>query len=168
MKVVSLFSGAGGLDLGFRKAGFETIYANEYDKTIWKTFELNFPNVRLDRRNIKDINSDEIPDCIGIIGGPPCQSWSEAGSLRGINDSRGLLFFEYIRVVEQKKPLFFIAENVPGILQERNLEAFNKIISEFKKIGYYVKYKKLNASSYNVTQDRERVFIIQQQSSRQL
>ena len=74
--IVSLFSGAGGLDLGFEKAGFSTIWANEYDKKIWATFEKNFPNTILDRRSITDITPEEIPDCDGIIGGPPCQSWS--------------------------------------------------------------------------------------------
>jgi DNA (cytosine-5)-methyltransferase 1 len=160
MKIISLFSGAGGLDLGFKMAGFNTIYANEYDKTIWQTFETNFVNSKLDKRDIRKINSTEIPDCIGIIGGPPCQSWSEAGSLRGINDARGKLFFEYIRIIKEKKPLFFLAENVSGILHDRNKEAFNKILNEFKNIGYDVKYQLLNAKNYYVPQDRERVFII--------
>ncbi len=159
-KIISLFSGAGGLDLGFKMAGFNTIYANEYDKTIWQTFETNFVNSKLDKRDIRKINSTEIPDCIGIIGGPPCQSWSEAGSLKGINDARGKLFFEYIRIIKEKKPLFFLAENVSGILHDRNKEAFNKILNEFKNIGYDVKYQLLNAKNYYVPQDRERVFII--------
>lgn len=126
--IISLFSGAGGLDLGFKNAGFNITYANEYDKTIWPTFQHNFPAVTLDTRDIRLIQSNDIPDCIGIIGGPPCQSWSEAGSLRGINDSRGKLFFDYIKIIKEKKPLFFLAENVPGILHHRNSEAFNSII----------------------------------------
>ena len=160
LNIVSLFSGAGGLDLGFEKAGFKTIYANEYDKSIWDTFEYNFKNTKLDKRDIRKINSNEIPDCVGVIGGPPCQSWSEAGSLRGINDSRGKLFFDYIRIIKDKKPLFFVAENVSGILHGRNAEAFNNIIQGFKEIGYNVKYQLLNAKDYNVPQDRQRVFII--------
>ena len=158
--IISLFSGAGGLDLGFKKAGFKTIYANEYDKTIWQTFEQNFNDVKLDKRDIRKVQSNEIPDCIGIIGGPPCQSWSEAGSLRGINDSRGKLFFDYIRIIKDKKPLFFLAENVSGILHERNKEAFNAILTGFKELGYHVKYQLLNAKYFNVPQDRERVFIV--------
>ena len=98
MKIASLFSGAGGLDLGFKKAGFNIVYANEYDKTIWETFEKNFPKVKLDKRSISKIDPSEIPsDIDGIIGGPPCQSWSEAGALRGLDDPRGKLFFEYHR-----------------------------------------------------------------------
>ena len=92
MKIVSFFAGAGGLDLGFRKAGFDVIWANEYDKDIWETYEKNHPGTILDKRSIVDIEANEVPDCDGIIGGPPCQSWSEAGSLRGINDTRGQLF----------------------------------------------------------------------------
>lgn len=160
MNIVSLFAGAGGLDLGFKKAGFKTIYANEYDKTIWQTFEHNFPNVKLDKRDIREIKSSQIPDCVGIIGGPPCQSWSEAGSLRGINDARGKLFFDYIRIIKDKKPKFFVAENVAGILHERNKEAFNSILSGFKDLGYKVKYTLLNAKDYGVPQDRQRVFIV--------
>jgi len=159
-KIISLFSGAGGLDLGFKMAGFNTIYANEYDKTIWQTFETNFINTKLDKRDIRKINSNEIPDCLGVIGGPPCQSWSEAGSMRGIDDARGKLFFDYIRIIKEKKPLFFLAENVSGILHDRNKEAFNRILNEFKNIGYDVKYQLLNAKNYYVPQDRERVFIV--------
>jgi DNA (cytosine-5)-methyltransferase 1 len=158
--IVSFFSGAGGLDLGFHKAGFDTIYANEYDKTIYPTFEYNFPNVQLDRRDIRKINPDEIPDSIGFIGGPPCQSWSEAGALRGINDSRGQLFFDYIRLIAVKQPVFFVAENVSGILHSRHKQAFESILNAFKEIGYDVSYQLLNAKNYDVPQDRQRVFII--------
>jgi len=87
-KIISLFSGAGGLDLGFSNSGFELVYANDYDKDIWETFEKNH-NLKIDKRSICDIKSDEIPLADGIIGGPPCQSWSLAGSMKGINDKRG-------------------------------------------------------------------------------
>jgi DNA (cytosine-5)-methyltransferase 1 len=92
MNVVSFFAGAGGLDLGFQKAGFNVIWANEYDKEIWETYEKNHPHSILDRRSIVDIPAAEVPECDGIIGGPPCQSWSEAGAARGIKDKRGQLF----------------------------------------------------------------------------
>ena len=110
MDIISLFSGAGGLDLGFHKAGFRTVVANEYDKKICPTFRENFPNVKLIEGDIRYIHSSEFPDNItGLIGGPPCQSWSEAGSLKVIKDARGQLFFEYIRILRDKKPLFFVA-----------------------------------------------------------
>ena len=98
MKIVSLFAGAGGMDLGFIKAGFDIIWANEFDKTIWHTYERNH-TAPLDRRDLRRIDSIDVPECDGIIGGPPCQSWSEAGSLRGIDDERGQLFYEYIRLL---------------------------------------------------------------------
>lgn len=160
IKIASLFSGAGGMDLGFKKAGFDTIWANEYDSKIWKTFEHNFPDTYLDRRSIVDVESSSIPAVEGIIGGPPCQSWSEAGSRRGINDKRGQLFFEYIRILKEKSPKFFLAENVSGILHPRNKNAFNKILSELDSAGYNLAWKLLNANDYDVPQDRERVIII--------
>lgn len=159
-KIISLFSGAGGLDKGFENAGFNVIWANEYDKTIWETFKYNFPNTFLDTRNIRDISLIDIPDCIGIIGGPPCQSWSEAGALRGIEDDRGKLFYEFIRILRHKKPLFFLAENVSGMLAQRNEKALNNIIRLFKESNYILNYKLINASDYNVPQDRQRVIFV--------
>lgn len=161
MKLASLFSGAGGLDLGFKKAGFNTLWANEYDPTIWDTFEHNFPGTKLDRRSITDISHTEVPDGIdGIIGGPPCQSWSEAGAGRGINDKRGQLFFEYIRLLKEKQPKFFLAENVSGILHPKHNEAFEEILKQFFDAGYNVSHKLLNANDYGVPQDRLRVIIV--------
>jgi DNA (cytosine-5)-methyltransferase 1 len=160
MKIASLFTGAGGLDLGFEKAGFHVAWANEFDRTIWETFEYNFPKTKLDKRSIVDIPSSEIPDAVGIIGGPPCQSWSEAGAGRGIEDKRGQLFYEYIRVLRDKKPLFFLAENVSGMLLPRHREAFQKIMEQFKSLNYNVNYTLLNAQDYNVPQDRKRIIIV--------
>jgi DNA (cytosine-5)-methyltransferase 1 len=161
MRVLSLFAGAGGLDLGFAKAGFDIVWANEYDKDIWATFKINFPKVPLDIRSIVDVKSNEMPDNIdGIIGGPPCQSWSEFGSNRGITDPRGQLFFQYARVIEDKKPKFFLAENVSGILASRHRPALDGIITRLEQAGYYVKYKLLNTSYFGVSQDRERVIFV--------
>ncbi|CAG1021594.1 DNA (cytosine-5)-methyltransferase 1 [Patescibacteria group bacterium] len=160
MKVVSLFTGAGGLDLGFKKAGFNIVWANEYDKTIWSTFEANFPETKLDKRSIVDVPNEDIPEAEGIVGGPPCQSWSEAGAGRGINDKRGQLFYEYIRVLKDKQPLFFLAENVSGILSIRHKEAFTAIIKEFEDAGYHISFDLLNANDYGVPEDRQRVIIV--------
>ena len=160
MNIISLFSGAGGLDLGFKKAGFKTIWANEYDKEIWETFEKNFPDAVLDRRNVSKISSDEIPETLGLIGGPPCQSWSEVGKSRGIDDHRGQLFFEFIRVLRDKKPLFFLAENVSGMLASRHSEALENIKNHFIDSGYNLSFKLLNAYDYKVPQDRKRFFFI--------
>ena len=92
MQIISLFSGCGGLDLGFKKAGFNTVWANEFDKKITPTLKHNFKNTIVNELDIRNINSKEIPDCIGIIGGPPCQSWSEIGKRLGIKDKRGNYF----------------------------------------------------------------------------
>jgi len=158
--IVSLFAGCGGLDLGFRKAGFNISWANEYDKEIWETYEKNHKGTYLDKRSITDIKSDEVPDCIGIIGGPPCQSWSEAGAQRGINDARGRLFYDYIRILKDKKPLFFLAENVSGILAHKHSDAVYRIIEEFSKAGFKLSIRLLNANDYGVPQTRNRVLII--------
>ena len=158
-KILSLFAGAGGLDLGFEKAGFNIVYANEYDKSIWETYEKNH-KTPLDHRDIRKIDSTELPDCDGIIGGPPCQSWSEAGALKGINDSRGQLFFDFIRILKDKKPKFFVAENVSGMLSKRHQEAVDNFISMFEDAGYEMHIKLLNANDYNVPQDRLRVFYV--------
>ena len=159
MKLISLFSGAGGMDLGFEKAGFEVIAANEYDKTIWKTYEKNHSG-KLIKGDIRKIDSDEFPECDGIIGGPPCQSWSEAGSLKGIEDDRGKLFFEYIRILKDKRPRFFVAENVSGMLSQRHTKAVAGILDLFKVAGYDVFMKLVNANDFYVPQDRKRVFFI--------
>ena len=160
MKIASFFAGAGGLDLGFHKAGFEIPWANEYDKAIWSTYERNAPETFLDRRSITDVQASDIPNVVGMIGGPPCQSWSEAGAARGIEDHRGQLFFEYLRLIAEKKPSFFLAENVSGILFSRHNDALGKILGMFCSLGYNVSYGLLNANDFGVPQDRERVIIV--------
>lgn len=160
MKIVSFFAGAGGLDLGFERAGFEVIWANEYDKEIWDTYQYNHKTTILDRRSIVDIPSEEVPDCDGIIGGPPCQSWSEAGASRGITDKRGQLFFEFIRILADKKPKFFLAENVSGMLLPAHKDALSNIKRMFAEVGYRLSFQLLNASDFGVPQDRKRIFFI--------
>ena len=160
MELATFFSGAGGLDKGFENAGFHVVWANEFDPSIWETFESNFPMTTLDRRSIVDIESSDVPDVDGIIGGPPCQSWSEAGARRGIDDKRGQLFLDYIRILREKQPKFFLAENVSGILHEKHKVAFSGILADFSDAGYDVHYKLLNASDYDVPEDRKRVIII--------
>lgn len=159
MEIISLFSGAGGLDLGFTNNGFKIIFANDIDKDVWETFEINH-KIPIDRRSIVDIKSNEIPDAKGIIGGPPCQSWSLAGAMRGIEDNRGKLFYEYLRILRDKRPLFFLAENVSGIISKTHFPEFEKIIKEFENLDYNVSWKLLNAKDYGVPQERKRVIII--------
>ena len=166
MRIISLFSGCGGLDLGFEKAGFEIPVANEFDKTIFETFKINHPHTKLIEGDVRQITKNDIEKYLGdgnidgIIGGPPCQSWSEAGALRGIEDARGQLFFDYIRILKEFKPKFFLAENVSGMLANRHSEAVKNIISLFDETGYDVTLTLVNAKNYGVAQERKRVFYI--------
>lgn len=164
MAVISLFSGAGGLDLGFHRAGFVTAIANEFDPKICPTFRYNFPNVNLIEGDIRNIDAGAFPQHVdGIIGGPPCQSWSEGGAKRGFNDPRGQLFLEYIRILEATQPLFFVAENVSGMLAPRHANAVAAFLESFRHAGqhgYDVQLRMLNAKDYQVPEDRDRVFYI--------
>ncbi len=157
--------------MGFKKAGFRTLLANEYDKNICPTFRKNFPEVELIEGDIRQLTSLEVKlmlgeklkkgeELDGIIGGPPCQSWSEAGSLRGIDDARGQLFYDYIRLLDDLKPKFFLAENVPGMMSARNSKAVEGFLQLFDEAGYNVSVEMLNANDFGVAEDRKRVFYI--------
>lgn len=160
IKVVSFFSGCGGLDLGFRQAGFDVIWANEYDSKIHPTYRLNHPNTYLCTKDIRDIDVDEIPSCDGFIGGPPCQSWSVGGNGKGIEDDRGKLFLTYINLIKSKKPPFFVIENVFGILLDKHIPEFLNFIKILEETEYNVYYTTLNAADFGVPQDRKRIFIV--------
>lgn len=157
--IASFFSGAGGLDLGFTNAGFKLAYANDNWGGCKETFEKNH-GLKMDTRSITDVQPGEIPDVLGFVGGPPCQSWSLAGAMRGINDPRGKLFYNYINLIDNKKPLFFLAENVAGILSPTHQAEFQKIVEAFKKIDYNVSFVLLDAKFYGVPQERKRVIIV--------
>jgi len=160
MNVVSLFAGCGGLDLGFEKAGFNVVWANEYDESIHETYRLNHPNTILNTYDIRSLTGDDIPDCDGIIGGPPCQAWSEGGKQLGIKDPRGQLFLDYIRIVKDKKPKFFVIENVQGILDDKHKESLAYFLNILRDAGYRISYELLNAADYKIPQNRFRVFFI--------
>ena len=159
MKIASFFSGAGGLDLGFSNAGFDLAFANDNWSGCWETFEKNHEHA-ICKKSITEIDPQEIPEVVGFVGGPPCQSWSLAGSMRGIDDSRGKLFYNYIELIKSKQPLFFLAENVAGMLSDKHLSEFKKMIQVFREIGYNVSYKLLNAKDYGIPQDRKRVIVV--------
>ena len=159
MKVVSLFSGAGGLDLGFIKAGHKVIWANDNYEDAVETYKLNIGNHIL-CQDIREVPSEVIPNHDILIGGFPCQGFSLANTGRNEKDERNKLYLEFLRVLGDKKPMFFVAENVKGILSLGKGEVFKMIISDFSKAGYKVKYKVLNAADYGVPQKRQRVIII--------
>jgi len=159
MKVVSLFSGAGGLDLGFKKAGHEIIWANDLYKDAVDTYRENLGD-HIVFEDITKIDADKIPDCDIVIGGFPCQGFSVANMKRTTEDSRNELYKQLIRVIEAKKPKFFLAENVKGILSLEKGKVIEMIMDDFSSLGYKVKKKVLNAANYGVPQTRERVIIV--------
>lgn len=160
MKVVSFFAGCGGLDLGFEQAGYEVVWANDFDKAIHETYQFNHPNTYLCKSDISALTVTDIPDCDGFIGGPPCQSWSDGGKQLGLNDERGRLFLDYIRLIKEKRPKFFIIENVQGIISDKHFSTFLSFLTILECGGYVVSYSLLNAADYCIPQDRFRVFIV--------
>lgn len=160
MDVVSFFAGCGGLDLGFEQAGFRVVWANEFDPTMRATYELNHPHTQLIFKDINNLHPEDIPNCDGFIGGPPCQSWSIAGRQKGLDDKRGKLFNTYIELIRIKRPKFFLIENVKGILDKIFEPIFQMFLNKLTEIGYKVKWTLLDAAKFGVPQNRERVFII--------
>lgn len=161
-KCGSFFGGVGGIDLGFSNVGFETIYMNEYDPYPTETYECNFP-IKVDVRDINDVQPNEIPDFDIILGGFPCQPFSAAGLRQGFDDekNRGTLFFQLIRIMEQKRPRVCFFENVKNLVGHDNGNTFKVICGKLEELGYKVKYKVLNTMEYgNVPQTRERIYIV--------
>lgn len=159
MKVVSLFSGAGGLDLGFANAGHEIAWAVDNWADAVETYRMNFSSP-IQLADIRDVPSVMIPECDIVIGGFPCQGFSVANVQRSVDDSRNLLYREFVRVVRDIRPRFFVAENVKGILSLGGGLVFQKIVADFESLGYRVSHAVLNAANFGVPQRRERVFIV--------
>lgn len=163
LKCASFFAGVGGIDLGFKTAGFETIYANEFDAYPAKTFELNFPNIHVDVRDINSVKADEIPDFDIMLAGFPCQAFSIAGYRKGFDDEkgRGELFFQLVRILEAKKPRIAFFENVKNLVGHDNGNTFRVICEQLDILGYKYTYQVLNSMNYgNVAQNRERIYIV--------
>ena len=158
--VVGLFSGCGGLDLGFQRAGFDIIWANDFDADSVKTYKKNIGD-HIVLGDITKIPSKEIPSNFDVLlGGFPCQGFSIANTKRSMKDERNFLYLEMLRILKDKKPKFFVAENVKGLLSLEKGAVIKMIVKDFEKIGYKVNYRVLKASDYGVPQHRERVFII--------
>ncbi len=158
MKIVSLFSGAGGLDLGLIQAGHTIVWANDFDADCVKTYIHNIGD-HAALAPIEDIPSDEIPDCDAVVGGFPCQGFSQANRLRVRNDPRNSLYKEFLRIITDKQPKWFLAENVRGILSLDGGEVIKKIERGFSRAGYRVQKKLFNTADYGVPQSRWRVII---------
>lgn len=159
MRVVSLFSGAGGLDLGFKMAGHDVVWANDLYEDAVHTYQKNIGD-HIVLEDVRNISADKIPDCDIVIGGFPCQGFSVANTKRHIADERNELYKQLIRVIEDKRPKFFLAENVKGLTNLGKGEVFKMILSDFENLGYRVQYKILNAADYGVPQTRLRVIIV--------
>ena len=159
MKVASLFSGAGGLDLGFIQAGHEVIWANDNYEDAVETYRINIGN-HIICKDIREVLLDEIPDHDILIGGFPCQGFSVANTGRSKDDERNKLYLQFLRVIKEKQPKFFVAENVKGILSLEKGKVFKMILEDFQSVGYRISHKVLNAADYGVPQKRERVIII--------
>ena len=154
---ISLFCGAGGLDIGFERAGFKTIWANDFEPDACKTHE-NWSDAEVVCGDIAKVDINTIPDADVILGGFPCQGFSLSGP-RKIDDSRNVLYKHYVEIVKHKKPLMFVGENVKGILTMGEGKIIEAIIDEFSQCGYDVYCELLNSRNYEVPQDRERVII---------
>lgn len=173
LKVASLFCGCGGTDVGmqgdfeflnkyYASNNIEIVYANDIEKTACNIFERNF-GIKPDNRDIREVKSKEIPQFDILTGGFPCQSFSivaQNPKRLGIKDEKGMLFFEMCRILKEKQPSCFIAENVKGILTANKHEAFPLIIEEFENSGYNIYYQVLKAVEFGIPQKRERVIIV--------
>ena len=164
-KVIDLFAGVGGLSLGFEQAGFEIVLANEYDSTIAKAYKYNHPNVNMIIGDITklDFNKVFLPlknNVDVIIGGPPCQGFSQKGQRKSINDERNYLFKYFVNVVKEIGPRYFVMENVPNLLTSEGGYFIEEIKLLFSEIGYSLKYEILNAFDFGVPQNRRRAIII--------
>ena len=159
MKIVSLFSGAGGLDLGFVMAGHRVVWANDLYKDAVETYRANIGD-HVVCKDIAEVKSEEIPDCDIVIGGFPCQGFSVANTKRHESDVRNKLYRQLLRVVNDKRPKFFLAENVKGILHFAGGKVYERILAEMRSLGYRVKSRLFNAADYGVPQRRERVVFV--------
>lgn len=168
--VIDLFSGCGGMSLGFKWAGFFTLLATDIDENCHSTYSRNFPNTPFICKDINVISKTEIDEILDnrtvdvIIGGPPCQGFSLANKNRNkvVEDPRNKLFYQYLQFVEWFNPKVFVMENVKGLLSINGGDTIKTIVDLFKKVnnGYIVDYKILRASDYGVPQTRERVVIV--------
>jgi len=162
LKVCELFSGIGGFRFGLEKASnqFKTVFANELDKWAASIYRHHWPNGSLCEADIKNIHTKDIPDFDLLCGGFPCQPYSMAGKRQGLQDPRGTLFYEILRIAQEKQPQMLLLENVPGLLSSQQGEAFQTILEKMGELGYICEWKVLNSRFFGVPQSRRRVFIV--------
>ena len=159
--ICSLFSGIGGIDLGFVQAGFDVAWANEMDAAACKTYRHNFPGAPLVEADIRKINVRDIPDFDVLTAGFPCQPFSIAGLQKGFKDRDGNLFFEITRIIDSKRPKVVFLENVPNLIEHDNGKTFLVIYNALAQFGYSVYYRVLASNEYgNLPQIRKRIYIV--------
>lgn len=161
MKVGSLFSGIGGIDLGFMQAGFDVAWAIENNHSSCETYRANFRDTLLIERDIRKVNAETLPPVDVIAAGFPCQAFSVGGKQQGFHDDRGNLFFEIARFIKAHNPRFVFLENVSNLTQHDNGRTFHVIYNTLIEYGYYIRYRVMRASEYgNIPQIRDRIYII--------
>lgn len=168
LRVISLFSGAGGMDLGLAQSGFEIGVCAEIDPFCCETLRRNEPQWPVIERDLQQVSSEELMSAAGVgigeaalvVGGTPCQPFSNAGRQKAVDDPRGTLFAEFVRIIKETKPRAFVLENVPNIVGVRSGKAFTSILSELESTGYTVTCKVLNAVDYGTPQLRRRIFFL--------
>jgi DNA (cytosine-5)-methyltransferase 1 len=159
LRVGSLFCGAGGLDLGFRQAGFHLSWALDNDEDSCATYRKNLgEHVRC--VDVKAVDFESLGDVDVVIGGFPCQGFSIANQHRAISDERNTLYLEFVRAVRTLRPRAFVAENVKGILSLGRGAVIAKIAEDFASLGYHIEYRLLDAANFEIPQHRRRVFIV--------
>lgn len=163
--VIDLFAGVGGLSLGFDMAGFKVILANEYDESIAEAYKQNHPNVKMIVADIRDLPveatfSEYRGKVSVVIGGPPCQGFSQKGQRKTINDERNFLFKYFVAVVDYLRPQYFVMENVPNLLTAENGYFKKEVVDLFRTMGYSLSCDTLNAADFGVPQNRRRAVII--------
>ena len=160
-RVASLFAGIGGICLGFKQAGFEIVWANEFDSAACRTYRHNFGNSYLIEADICQVKTESIPDFDVLVGGFPCQPFSIAGRQKGFDDKRGNLFFEITRIMDAKRPKVVFLENVPNLMEHDDGKTFLVIYNSLVQFGYSIYYKVMGADEYgNLPQTRKRIYIV--------
>ena len=157
-KYISLFAGIGGFDLALNRLGHKCVWANEWDKYAGQIYNNRF-NTKIDSRDIRLVKTDELPDFDLLVGGFPCQAFSIAGKRMGFEDTRGTLFFEIARIIKDKRPKYFLLENVKGLFSHNRGETFQTILATINELGYECEWQILNSKNHRVPQNRERIFI---------
>lgn len=163
LKTIDLFAGVGGVRMGFERAGFESVFSNDFEPKCKETYDLNFETSKLHIEDVRNIDPEKLPDFDFLLGGFPCQAFSIAGYRQGFNDEkdRGNLFFHIAKILEVKQPAGFLLENVKNLKGHDKGNTFKVIKETLAELGYHIKFQVLNTMEYgNVPQNRERIYIV--------